>query len=190
MNTDKNHAKPRLSMARLRSQDSKPKQKLDRNPALGIRVHLCPSVVRFCAASLMVCAGATLNANAAEASDNFAEPSARPPSALDRGRGARFDGYRRVRLMAVLRSSGRADRRGLFPMVGEQPWHCGLQVQCFGATPVRAAHPRHYPWQKHSFHVSVGMMFNQNQITGNSSGFGPVTIAGQTTRPPTLGCST
>jgi len=37
-----------------------------------------------------------------------------------------------------------------------------------------------YPWQKHSFHVSVGMMFNQNQITGSSSGFGPVNIGGHT----------
>ena len=27
-----------------------------------------------------------------------------------------------------------------------------------------------YPWQKHSFHVSVGMLFNQNQLTGSSSG--------------------
>ena len=37
-----------------------------------------------------------------------------------------------------------------------------------------------YPWKKHSFHISIGMLFNQNQLTGTSSGFGPVTIGGQT----------
>jgi len=36
-----------------------------------------------------------------------------------------------------------------------------------------------YPWQKHSFHVSVGMMFNQNQLTGSASGTGTITIDGQ-----------
>ena len=37
-----------------------------------------------------------------------------------------------------------------------------------------------YPWKKHSFHISAGVMFNQNQLTGSSSGFGPITIGGQT----------
>src|ERR1039457_3753568 len=35
-----------------------------------------------------------------------------------------------------------------------------------------------YPWKAHSFHISVGMLFNQNQLTGTSSGFGPITFAG------------
>jgi hypothetical protein len=44
-----------------------------------------------------------------------------------------------------------------------------------------------YPWKKHSFHISVGMLFNQNQITGTSTGFGPVTIGGQTFQFPNVG---
>jgi len=78
MNTDKNREKPSHSLARRRPQDSKPEQKLNRNPAIGICVHLFPSVVRFCAASLIACAGATLNTSAAEATDKFADPSSRP----------------------------------------------------------------------------------------------------------------
>ena len=37
-----------------------------------------------------------------------------------------------------------------------------------------------YPWKKHSFHISAGVLFNQNQITGTSTGLGPITIGGQT----------
>ena len=37
-----------------------------------------------------------------------------------------------------------------------------------------------YPWKAHSFHISAGVMFNQNQLTGSSSGFGPIAIGGQT----------
>jgi hypothetical protein len=36
-----------------------------------------------------------------------------------------------------------------------------------------------YPWKAHSFHISAGVMFNQNQLTGSSSGFGPITIDGE-----------
>jgi hypothetical protein len=36
-----------------------------------------------------------------------------------------------------------------------------------------------YPWKKHSFHISAGMLFNQNQLTGDSTGLGPVTIGGE-----------
>jgi hypothetical protein len=36
-----------------------------------------------------------------------------------------------------------------------------------------------YPWKKHSFHFSAGLLFNQNQITGTSTGLGPVNIGGQ-----------
>ena len=37
-----------------------------------------------------------------------------------------------------------------------------------------------YPWKKHSFHISAGWLFNQNELTGTSSGFGPITIGGET----------
>ncbi len=36
-----------------------------------------------------------------------------------------------------------------------------------------------YLWKKHSFHISVGMLFNQNELTGTSTGLGPITIGSQ-----------
>ena len=132
------------------------------------------------AASLMVCAGATWNANAAEATDT-SEATARPPyqpwtvgaEAGSTGLGGfgswRFDDHLGVRAgfdyfqwtennlsIGDFRYSTKA-------RLMSEPLTLDL-----------------YPWQKHSFHVSVGMLFNQNQLTGSSSGFGPVTIGGQT----------
>jgi hypothetical protein len=168
-------------MASIRSQDSKPKQKLNRNPALGMCVHLCPSLVRFYAASLIVCAGATLNMSAAEATDKFADPSLRPPSEL-------------WTIGAELGSTGLggfgswrfSDHLGVRTGFDYFQWtESNLSIADFRYS-VKArlmSEPLTldiYPWQKHSFHVSVGMMFNQNQITGTSSGFGPVNVGGQT----------
>jgi hypothetical protein len=31
-----------------------------------------------------------------------------------------------------------------------------------------------YPWAKHSFHISVGMMFNQNEVTGTATDSGRI----------------
>jgi len=36
-----------------------------------------------------------------------------------------------------------------------------------------------YPWKKHSFHISVGALFNQNRLTGTASGTGTIIINGQ-----------
>ena len=36
-----------------------------------------------------------------------------------------------------------------------------------------------YPWKKHSFHVGLGMMFNQNELSGTASEDGTVIIGGQ-----------
>jgi len=36
-----------------------------------------------------------------------------------------------------------------------------------------------YPWQKHSFYLSLGMMLNQNQLTGSASGDGTIIIDGK-----------
>jgi hypothetical protein len=35
-----------------------------------------------------------------------------------------------------------------------------------------------YPWKKHSFHFGLGLMFNENQLTGTASETGTVIIAG------------
>jgi len=179
MNTEKNQAIPRLSVARIRSQDSKPNQRRDRNAALRICVHLCPSVVTLYAASLIVFAGATLNTRAAETTDNFTEPSSRPP-------------YQPWTVGGEIGSTGIgvfgswrfADHLGVRAGVDFFQWsENNLSIGDFrySATARLLSEPLTldiYPWQKHSFHVSVGMLFNQNQLTGTSSGFGPVSIAG------------
>jgi hypothetical protein len=36
-----------------------------------------------------------------------------------------------------------------------------------------------YPWQKHSFHLSLGVLFNQNELTGTASDTGSIIINGQ-----------
>jgi hypothetical protein len=43
-----------------------------------------------------------------------------------------------------------------------------------------------YPWKNHSFHISVGMMFNQNELTGNTTGNGTITIGNGTVLVGTL----
>ena len=44
-----------------------------------------------------------------------------------------------------------------------------------------------YPWKKHSFHVSVGVLFNQNQLTGSSSDTGVAVIDGLAFRTERVG---
>ena len=36
-----------------------------------------------------------------------------------------------------------------------------------------------YPWQKSSFHISVGMLFNQNELSGSVSSDGTIDVDGQ-----------
>ena len=132
------------------------------------------------AASLIVCAGATWNARAAEATGP-ADSSTRPP-------------YQPWTVGAEVGTPGAgvfgswrfADHLGVRTGFDYFQWTWNdLSIADFryNAKVRLMSEPLTldlYPWQKHSFHVSVGMMFNQNQITGASSGFGPVTIAGQT----------
>jgi hypothetical protein len=166
-------------MSSIRSQDRKPEQKRGRNPAVGICVHLCPSVVTVYAASLIVFAAATLNTGAAETNDNFTDASSRPP-------------YQPWTVGGEIGSTGIgvfgswrfSDHLGVRAGVDFLQWsENNLSIGDFrySATARLLSEPLTldiYPWQKHSFHVSVGMLFNQNQLTGTSSGFGPVSIAG------------
>jgi hypothetical protein len=168
-------------MTRIRSQDRNPKQKLNRNPVLGICVYLCSSVVRLYAASLIVCAGAMLSASVAEANDKLDDLSARSP-------------YQPWTVGAEFGSTGIggfgswrfSDHLGVRAGADYFQWsENNLSIADFrySVTARLLSEPLTldiYPWQKHSFHVSVGMMFNQNQITGTSSGFGPVNVGGHT----------
>jgi hypothetical protein len=133
------------------------------------------------AASLIVSAGATLNASAAEATDNSADSSSRPP-------------YQPWTVGAEVGSTGIggfgswrfSDHLGVRAGFDYFQWtEKNLSIGDFrySAKARLMSEPLTldiYPWQKHSFHVSVGVMFNQNQLTGTSSGFGPVTIGDQT----------
>ena len=133
------------------------------------------------AASLIICAGTTLNASAAEAADNSADSSSRPP-------------YQPWTVGAEVGTPGIggfgswrfSDHLGVRTGFDYFQWtEKNLSIGDFrySAKARLMSEPLTldiYPWQKHSFHVSVGVMFNQNQLTGTSSGFGPVTIGGQT----------
>jgi hypothetical protein len=44
-----------------------------------------------------------------------------------------------------------------------------------------------YPWKRHSFHISVGALFNQNRLTGNASDTGTIIIDGQPFPVPLVG---
>ena len=44
-----------------------------------------------------------------------------------------------------------------------------------------------YPWKKHSFHISAGWLFNQNELTGTASDYGTITIGGQQFPVPSVG---
>ena len=133
------------------------------------------------AASLIVCAGATLNASAAEAADNSADSSSRPPyqpwtvgaEVGTPGIGG-FGSWRFSDHLGVRTGFDYFQWTEKNLSIGDFRYSAKLRLMSEPLT------LDIYPWQKHSFHVSVGVMFNQNQLTGTSSGFGPVTIGGQT----------
>ena len=133
------------------------------------------------AAGVIACAGIQITARAAEATDNSADSSSRPP-------------YQPWTVGAEVGTPGIggfgswrfSDHLGVRAGFDYFQWtENNLSIGDFRySTKLRLmSEPLTldiYPWQSHSFHVSVGMMFNQNQLTGTSSGFGPVTIGGQT----------
>jgi hypothetical protein len=134
----------------------------------------------FYAASLIVCSGATLNATAAEEPNHFELPS-RPDyhewtvgaDAGSAGLGG-FGSWRFYDYLGV---------RAGFDYFQWTENNLSIADFRYSAKVRLMSEPLTldiYPWKKHSFHVSVGMLFNENQITGTSSGFGPVTVGGQT----------
>jgi hypothetical protein len=139
------------------------------------------SVVRFYAVSLILCAGATLNASAVETTDKFADPSSRPayqPWTV----GAEF-GSTGIGGFGSWRFSDHLGVRTGFDYFQWTENNLSIADFRYSVKARLMSEPLTldiYPWQKHSFHVSVGMMFNQNQITGTSSGFGPVNLGGHT----------
>jgi hypothetical protein len=131
-------------------------------------------------ASLVICAVAALTATAAEETNNAAEPPPRPI-------------YRPWTVGAE------AGTEGIFGLFGSWRFsdHVGLRLGAdytqdsmsgFGIHDIKYDAKIRllnepltldvYPWQKHSFHVSFGWLFNQNQLTGTASGSGTITIDG------------
>jgi hypothetical protein len=137
--------------------------------------------LRLYAASLIVCAGATLNTSAAEATDNFSDPSSRPPD-QPWTVGAEF-GSTGIGGFGSWRFSDHLGVRTGFDYFQWTENNLSIGDFRYSAKARLMSEPLTldiYPWQKHSLHISVGMLFNQNQLTGTSSGFGPVNIGGQT----------
>jgi hypothetical protein len=126
--------------------------------------------LRICAASLIVCVGATLNASAAEATD-ASESSSRPPyqpwtvgaEVGTPGIGG-FGSWRFYDHLGVRTGFDYFQWTVNDLSIGDFKYSTKLRLMSEPLT------LDIYPWQKHSFHVSVGMLFNQNQLTGSSSG--------------------
>jgi hypothetical protein len=139
--------------------------------------------IRLCfyAAGVIAYAGIPITARADEATDNSADTSSRPP-------------YQPWTVGAEVGSTGIggfgswrfSDHLGVRTGFDYFQWtENNLSIGDFrySAKARLMSEPLTldiYPWQSHSFHISAGIMFNQNQLTGTSSGFGPVTIGGQT----------
>jgi hypothetical protein len=122
------------------------------------------------AASLMLCAGLTLNSSAAETTD-LAESPERPPyepwtvgaEAGTTGLGG-FVSWRFYDYLGV---------RAGFDYLQWTADNVTIQNLKYNAKVRLMSEPLTldiYPWKKHSFHVSVGMLFNQNELTGDSNG--------------------
>jgi hypothetical protein len=71
---------------------------------------------------------------------------------------------------------------GLAADYGEATWnHLGIAGIKYDAKLRLVSEPlvlKLYPWKKHSFHLGLGLMFNQNQLTGTASDSGIVIIDG------------
>jgi hypothetical protein len=130
------------------------------------------------ATSLLVCASASLNATAAEASA-LTEDSARPPylpwtvgvEAGTTGFGGsgswRFANHWGLRFGGdfLEDSDNNMEIKGI---------HYDTKLRLLSEPLTLDI----YPWHKHSFHISLGMMFNQNQLTGTATDSGTITIGG------------
>ena len=131
--------------------------------------------------SLIICSGAALNATAADTTNNVAELASRPDyrewtvglDAGSTGAGV-FGSWRFYDYLGV---------RAGFDYFQWTENNLSIADFRYSATARLLSEPLTldiYPWKAHSFHISVGMLFNQNQLTGTSSGFGPITFAGHT----------
>jgi hypothetical protein len=136
--------------------------------------------IHFRAAILIVCTGVALTATAVEETNNLAEPPPRP-------------------LYRPWTVGAEAGTEGIFGLFGSWRFsdHVGLRLGADFTQDSMSSFGIHdikydvkirllnepltldlYPWQKHSFHVSFGWLFNQNQLTGSAGGSGTITIDG------------
>jgi hypothetical protein len=142
----------------------------------------------LCAASLIVCAGAAFTATAADTTDNLAELPSRPDyhewtvgaDAGSAGLGG-FGSWRFYDYLGVRAGFDYFQWTENNLSVGDLNYNAKVRLMSEPLT------LDIYPWKKHSFHISAGMLFNQNQITGDTTGLGPITIGGQTFHFPDVG---
>ncbi len=133
------------------------------------------------AASLIACAGVTWNATAAEATNSLTELAPWPDYrewtlGLDvgLGGGGGYGSWRFFDHVGVRAGFDYFEWTDNNLSIGDFRYNAKLRLMSEPLTLDL------YPWKKHSFHISVGWLFNQNKLTGTSSGFGPVTIDGET----------
>jgi len=138
------------------------------------------SVLRLFATSLLVGTVASLTATAAESSllsDSSAPPPYRPFTV---GVGAGTDG-----LIGVSGGWRFADHLGLRAGVGYtevSSSDVGIGGTRYDVRVRLLDEPLnldYYPWQQRSFRVSLGLMFNQNELTGTATHTGITIIDGQ-----------
>jgi hypothetical protein len=140
------------------------------------------------AASLLACSSTAFTADAAETTNNLAELSSQPA-------------YREWTVGADAGSTGLGGF-GSWRFYGHLGVRAGFDYFQWTEHNLNIANLNYnakvrlmsepltldiYPWKKHSFHISVGMLFNQNELTGTSTGLGPITISGQTFSFPDVG---
>ena len=126
--------------------------------------------LRFYAASLIICVGISISVHAAEATDNSADSLSRPPylpwtvgaEAGSTGIGG-FGSWRFYDHLGVRAGFDYFQWTWNDLSIGDFKYNAKVRLMSEPLT------LDIYPWQQHSFHVSVGALFNQNQLTGSSS---------------------
>ena len=142
----------------------------------------------LCAATLILCAGTAFTATAADTTNNLAELPSRPDyhewtvgaEAGSTGIGG-FGSWRFYDHLGV---------RAGFDYFESSQRNPTIQAISYTTTLRLMSEPLTldiYPWKKHSFHISAGWLFNQNELTGTASDYGTITIGGQQFPVPSVG---
>lgn len=135
------------------------------------------ATVYGCIARLMVCAGLTLTARAADESESAelpARPDYRPWTVGIEGGTEAIAG-----VFGKWRFSDHVGARVGVDVTQWSDGYLGIHNIHYDATIRLLSEPLTldiYPWKRHSWYVSFGWMFNQNQLSGSASDQGTIII--------------